>query len=200
MGSIRPGLIAAGTALALLTQSHAVSTLATAEDRSPPPVDVANAVVVNEVAPSGHFGQPTDEYVELRNTSDQSVALDGWQLRACISPGVAPLVRVFGSSEALGPGEYLWLAHVQHEPAVDSPPLDGHYSVDVPDDGGWLLSNPFTDQFDGVGLRSGLACTEGSAASPCDWTFGDAVTRSEDGADTDDNSADFTCRARTPGW
>lgn len=154
------------------------------------------AVVINEFAPMGSGGS-TDEFVELRNTGDQVVALDGWELWACLSNSFPVLLAVFGSSDVIVPDGFLLLAHVNSNGGGPADhPYDGW---DVPDDGGWLLSDQRSGRFDGVGLRLGVDCVEGDPAPQCDWAGGEAVTRDEDGTDTDDNAADFTCQPRTPG-
>jgi hypothetical protein len=153
-------------------------------------------VVINEFAPSGPFGS-TDEFLELRNTSSQWVALDGWDLSVCLSPGLTVVLVTFGASDMIGPGEYLLLAHIDSSIG----PSDYVYGGwDVPDDGGWLVRDPWSGKSDGGGLRSGLDCTEGAPAPHCDWAAGDAVTRDEQGKDTNDNAAEFTCQPHTPGF
>jgi hypothetical protein len=154
-------------------------------------------VVVNEFAPSGLFWS-TDEFVELRNTGDQVVELDGWELVGCLSPTTSQVATWFGSDDEIPPGGYLLLTHPDYAAAFGPAP-DGYYDIDVPDDGGWLLYDPWSGHSDGVGLASGLDCTEGELAPECDWAAGEAVNRNSQGNDSDDNATDFTCQSRTPG-
>lgn len=155
------------------------------------------SVVVNEFAPSDPDWQ-FHEFVELRNTGNQTVALHGWELVACLSPGTWRVAKAFGFGDVIGSGGYLLLAHPDYDDFT-SPPPDYFYDIELPDDGGWLLYDPWSGYTDAVGLRNGLTCTEGSPAPQCEWADGEGATRDEAGEDTDDNAADFTCRARTPG-
>jgi hypothetical protein len=151
-------------------------------------------VVVNEFAPSGQLWS-TDEFVELRNTGDQWLALDGLELVACLSPSTTQVATWFGPADEIPPGGYFLLAHPDFADAFGGPAPDRHYHMDVPDDGGWVLYDPWNGYVDGVGLASGLDCTEGDPAPQCDWEAGEAAAR--EGGDTDDNSTDFTCQSRT---
>lgn len=193
----RAGL-AAGTVVAGLLLGDAPAAAADSlADAAGVSATGSGSVVVNEFAPSGRFGS-TDEYVELANTSEQTVALAGWDLSVCLSPATSFVVVAFGSGAEIPAGGHMLLAHFDY-PGFSFPFPDLRYGVDVPDDGGWLLSDPFSGYTDGVGLRSGLACTEGSPAPACNWTGFEAVTRDQNGTDTDDNGEDFSCQARTPG-
>lgn len=169
--------------------------VAPARDHAPTTPPETGGVVVNEFAPSV-AGQQVEEFIELRNTSDRLVTLGGWELLACLSPATLELAAVFPLGTAIPPDGHYLLTHTSHTGA--SPP-DAHYDVEVPENGGWLLRDPWTGYTDGVGLENDLACTEGDAAPPCDWAAGGADTRDEQGKDTDDNGADFTCQPRTPG-
>lgn len=198
MRSMWAGAATAMTSLTVLALAPAVSAAA-----APVPGDAATVsavgpagVVVNELAPSGRFDDPTDEFLELHNTSDQVITLDEWGLWVCMPPDFPALLVVFGVDDFILPGDYYLLTH--HSYAGSRSP-DRTYGVDVPEDGGWLLHDPWSGYADGVGLRSGLACTEGSPAPQCEWAEGEGATRDEAGEDTDDNAADFTCQARTPG-
>jgi hypothetical protein len=158
---------------------------------------VTTDVVVNEFAPSGQLWS-TDEFVELRNTGNQWAALDGLELVACLSPTSWQVAATFPSSAVIPAGGHFLLAHADYANAFGPAP-DGYYDIDVPDDGGWLLHEPWSGYGDGVGLASGLACTEGDLAPECDWAAGEAVSRDSQGNDSDDNATDFTCQSRTPG-
>lgn len=154
-------------------------------------------VVVNEFAPS-NLDRQIHEFVELHNRGDQTVALRGWELVACLSPSTWQVAKVFELGDVIGSGGYLLLAHPDYDDFTSSPP-DHFYDVELPEDGGWLLHDPWSGYADGVGLSSGLDCAEGDPAPQCNWADGEAVTRDEQGKDTDDNAADFTCQPRTPG-
>lgn len=159
----------------------------------------AGGVVVNEFVPSvSEPFWPVDEFVELRNTGEQTVALGGWDLVACLSPTTWQVATRFPAGAEIPPGGYLLLAHPDWA-SGSGPTPDYHYDVEVPEDGGWLLSDPWTGYADGVGLSEGLDCTEGGPAPKCDWAAGEAVTRDEQGKDTNDNADDFSCLPRTPG-
>lgn len=193
------GAVAAMTGLALLmlTPPVAAAAASPAADTATEPA-ATGGVVVNEFAPSDASWPPIDEFVELRNTSDQPVSLDGWELVACLSPHTWQVAMWFGFGDEIPPSGYLLLAHRDWAGGFGPTP-DRYYDVEVPEDGGWLLYDPWSGYADGVGLRSGLACTEGSPAPQCEWADGEGATRDEAGEDTDDNAADFTCQARTPG-
>lgn len=190
---------AAVTVLAMTVLAAPAPTAAalSADEAAAGSVMGADSVVVNRFVPSGPFG-PTDEFVELRNTGDQLVWLDGWELVACLSPGTLRIMR-FGSTDVIDSGGNLFVAHAGYA-AGFGPTPDVVYGFDVPDDGGWLLYDPSSGYADGVGLREDLTCTEGDPAPQCDWAAGHAATRDEQGRDTDDNAEDFTCPPRPPGW
>lgn len=152
-------------------------------------------VVINEFAPSGPGGS-TDEFLELHNTGSQVVFLNGWQLAACLSHSSAVKVLTFGGDDQIDPGGDLILAHVDWSGSV-LPDLR-YTGPDVPDDGGWLLTD-LSGRSEGVGMSLAAACTEGDPASQCEWPAGEAVTRDAHGTDSDNNAADFTCQLRTPG-
>lgn len=152
----------------------------------------ATVVLINEFAPSGW--SVNDEFLELHNTGDQIVSLDGWGLAACLTHDFALLLVSFGSGDVIFPGQHLLLAHVSSTAANP----DYFYDFDIPDDGGWLLTAS-SNQSDGVALRNDTDCTEGGPAPQCDWGGGQAVTRDLNSKDTDNNAADFTCQLRTPG-
>lgn len=199
MRSMRTSAVAAMTSLALLALAAPVAAAAV-----PGPGDEASApaatggVVVNEFAPSVPVW-PVDEFVELRNTGEQTVALGGWELVACLSPTSLQVAARFPAGAVIPPEEYVLLTHPDWAAGIGPTP-DYYYSVEVPEDGGWLLYDPWSGYADRVGLQSDVPCTEGDPAPQCDWVAGAAVTRDERGMDTDDNAADFTCRSRTPGW
>lgn len=200
MRSIYVGTIAAMTGLALLSLTGPVAATAAAPASTDATTESAatGGVVVNEFAPSVPIW-PVNEFVELRNTGEQTVALGGWELVACLSPTAWKVAVRFPSGAEIPPGGYLLLTHLDWAEAFGPSP-DYFYDVEVPEDGGWLLFDPWSGYADGVGLGSGLACTEGEPAPKCDWVADEAVTRDEQGKDTDDNSVDFTCRPRTPGF
>lgn len=199
MRPTRTSAAVAMTSLALLSLPPVAAAAATPGSGSAGTgSEATGGVVVNEFAPSVPFW-PVDEFVELRNTGAQTVALDGWDLVACLSPTTFQVATTFPASAVIPPGGYLLLTHPDWANASGSLP-DYHYDVDVPEDGGWLLRDPWSGYADGVGLSGGLVCTEGDHAPQCDWAGGEAVTRDDLGRDTDDNRADFTtCKARTPG-
>lgn len=152
-------------------------------------------VVIDDFAPDGLLA---DEFVELRNTSTKPVDVSGWALLVCVTPTTTDLAITFPDNTVIAAGEQVLLTHPDWANPGAAP--DYHYDVDVPEDGGWLLRDPFSGYTDGVGLRGGLACAEGNPAPRCDWDAGEAVTRDPLGRDTDDNFADFTCMPRTPGF
>lgn len=156
----------------------------------------AGGVVVNEFAPRVPVS-PVEEFVELHNTGVHTVALGGWDLVACLSPTTHQVAFTFPSGAAIPPGGNLLLTHRDWFSGVGPPP-DYHYDVEVPENGGWLLQDPWSGYTDGVGLRNGLMCTEGNPAPSCDWVDSEAVTR-DTRDDTNDNAVDFICQPRTPG-
>lgn len=156
-----------------------------------------SGVVVSEFSPGGG-GPFAREFVELHNTGTQTVDLSGWDLLVCLSPTTTQVAVTFAGGTTIAPGESTFVAHADWDNPFGPPPHDS-YSVDVPEDGGWLLHDPWSGHADGVGLASGLVCTEGDPAPQCDWDAGVTVARDAVGSDTDDNSVDFVCQNRTPG-
>jgi hypothetical protein len=198
---MRAGAVAATTGLASLVLAApgvAVTPPEPGHAAAAPATD--GGVVVNEFAPHDPSGW-VDEFVELRNTGGQAADLSGWELVACLSPNTWQVAVTFPHNAVIAPGGHLLLTHIDYATGIGGVPPDFYYDLDLPEDGGWLLHDPSTwnGYADAVGLDSGLDCTEGDPAPQCDWADGEALTRDEQGSDTDDNSADFTCQSRTPG-
>jgi hypothetical protein len=198
MRAERSASVAAMTGLVYLALTPAVPAPASAGGDLT--TAAGDAMVVNEFAPSGLFGD-THEFVELRNTGGQTIDLSGWELVACLSPDTWQVAVTVPDNAEMPPHGLLLLTHIDYVTGTGGVPPDYYYDLDLPEDGGWLLHDPSTwnGYADAVGLDSGLDCTEGDPAPQCDWADGEALTRDEQGSDTDDNSADFTCQSRTPG-
>jgi hypothetical protein len=186
MPLIHASAVVAATGLASLGLGSAAPAAA------PAPSTVTSTVVVSEVAPSGPSGS-SDEFVEVRNTGQGPVDVGGWDLVACLSPDTWQAAVTFPVGLVIPSGGRLLLAHAHHTGLGPAPDLQ--YLLDLPDDGGWLLVDWGSGYSDGVGLGADLPCTEGDPAPECDWAAGQTVTRDGLGNDTDDNSADFTCRS-----
>lgn len=197
MRSRRASAAATVTGLVLLIMPSVTAAAAVTPPATAGTGAFVGGVVVNDFAPSVP-SWPVDEFVELRNTSAQTVALDGWVLMACLSTTTHRVAATFPVGAVIPPGDHLLLTHPDWS-STSGPLPDYHYDIEVPEDGGWLLHDPRSGYADGVGLSNGLDCTDGDPAPRCDWAAGEAVARDEQGEDTDDNAADFTCQPRTPG-
>ncbi len=146
-------------------------------------------------------GEETQEFVELLNASPAVVNLDGWRLELVNGSNDEPYLTVNLNGE-LAPGAYA----VVGDPTVDVP--DGVRLFELPGAGHDIQNGP-----DGVRLMNADGRVDGmSYGRPIEGTgegdrapndvnddAGQSVSRCPDGADTDDNSADFQLAPASPG-
>ncbi|HEY6761301.1 MAG TPA: lamin tail domain-containing protein [Baekduia sp.] len=133
-----------------------------------------------------------DEYVQLTNTSSQSVDLSNWQLYDCYTSGGTS--RIGTDGDKLGAGTKLPAGQtfVLGKNAGDyTGTADALYNFQVAETGGFQIRDAAGTVQDGVGAP-GTACAEPTGltfpTTGSDFTFtraGGANT------DTDDNTADF---------
>ena len=153
-------------------------------------------IKINEAIPNPDGTDSGQEYIELYNTSDQSIDLDGWSIEVFGSSWNEK--HVFGSGTTIEPGQFFILAEedVPAEVADDygslslgnaSSGVDGIRLKDCPGDVQDLVFyakegyEPDSDE-DEVDVSSGIVRLSESGTS-----FG----RYPDGADSDTSSADF---------
>ncbi|MEV6244071.1 lamin tail domain-containing protein [Lentzea sp. NPDC051838] len=141
-------------------------------------------VKVNEIelGPAG--------FVELRNTAATTADIGGWTVQSC-SGGTARILATISPNTVLPPGEYFVIVG-----SAFSGTVPNGLVVDSVDGSGVIARNRYGAHTDSVGLSTSSPCREAAPATPCsDSSLGrDGASR-----DTDQNSADFTCRIPSPG-
>lgn len=142
----------------------------------------SGSVVVNEIA--------AGTYVELRNVSESTVDVGGFNLWLCGATDVTGTARVaFG--QRLDPDGFYLLASSSFTGA----PADQTYSGSLPS-GGAVLLDPEYGWADGVAVVADSPCGEGDPAPVCPQA---ATARDTISTDTNRNGSDFSCRLRSPG-
>lgn len=142
----------------------------------------AGDVVVNEFAPG--------TYVELRNVSESTVDISGFNLWLCGPNDVTTTVRV-GLGQRLDAGGF----YVVASSSFTGAPVDQTHTGVLPG-GGAVLLDPDFAWADGTAVVADSPCGEGAPAPACSRgsTARDVVS-----TDTGSNVADFSCRTRSPG-
>ncbi|TNC21367.1 ExeM/NucH family extracellular endonuclease [Georgenia sp. 311] len=205
----RGGVAAVGIASLVLSPLLAVAPAAAAPDGS--------AVVINEVyARGGSANQPyLNKFVELYNPTEEAVPLDGMTLQYRSATGVAATTSVVPLSGMIAPGGYYLVEGASNGTtgqALPTPDVrstmnpQGSNGVVVLVDGTAPVTLPqgpvATGDLDGAILdlvgtgtattfETAPAANQGGNSDPLSW-------QRAEGADTDDNSADFTMAAPTP--
>ncbi|NUL49526.1 ExeM/NucH family extracellular endonuclease, partial [Cellulosimicrobium funkei] len=198
-------LTAAGASLALLSASLVVP--AQAADAAP----AGDAVVINEAYTNGGSANApfTHKFVELYNPTDEDISLDGWSIQYRSAGGTGEPSGVIELSGTItAGGYYLVQASSNADNGEPLPTADATGGVSFSGTNGTIF---LADQAEKVSLPVGSVTAETEAAGVVDLlgygtsnTFETAaatgptanndpksMTRT-DGADTDDNSADFT--------
>jgi hypothetical protein len=164
------------------------------------------AVVINEVDYDQPTGFDTAEFIELKNTGTASLSLAGWRLDLINGNlgGAALYLTVPLPAAVIAPGGYFvvsfgsaypWYTDDQFN-LVDSSVQNGS-----PDAIALLDSDGVIVDVVSYGGTSGAPYFEGSGttAADDDVTSNRGLSRFPDGADTNNNDADFTLRCITPG-
>lgn len=137
--------------------------------------------------PNGAF----DEFIEIRNVSAGAINLSGWNVVGSNGNGQTA-VRANLAAVSLRPG-CSWLLGNSQPSSGYTGPVDQTYGVGLTDDGGIALQNPGGQVVDSVGMSSGSAFGEGGRLSPLTSSTNRSYERV--GADTDNNTANFTLRS-----
>ncbi|WP_170028528.1 lamin tail domain-containing protein [Diaminobutyricimonas aerilata] len=159
--------------------------------------DRSSGVRIDEFAAYGSHGDG-DDFVELRNTGDRAVDLDGWQLFRCTATGrlTSDALQWTGSAERLAPGDRLVIGGPGFEGRSDA-----RTSVSLADAGSGVLLR------DGRGRLVDRVAAYPYADSPCqngddklpavlDAAADESYQRTgTSGVDADD----FVIAPRTPG-
>lgn len=158
-------------------------------------------VVVNEVN-YDMAGDETQEFVELYNGSAVAVMLDGWLLEFVNGSNNQPYLTT-NLAGVLPPGGYALVA----DPTVDVPegvlgfglPGRGHDIQNGPD--AVRLVDAIGEFVDGVAYGGAVDGAGEGEVGPGDQNddAGSSIGRCPNGADSDDNAADFRIGAASPG-
>ncbi len=162
------------------------------EPPPPPP-----AIVINEV----DYDQPgtdTAEFIELTNNGAASVPLNGMQLILINGSNGTTYSTVTLDNVTLAPGEH----HVVCYGNNAAPYCDQTVAAAIQngDPDGIRLTTADATVLDEMSYGGSMSTTEGSSATTdIGSVTGLGLSRIPDGADTDDNSADFVRTCITPG-
>ena len=205
----RGGVAAVGIASLVLTPLLAVAPAAAAPD--------ASAVVINEVyARGGSANQPyLNKFIELYNPTEQAISLDGMSLQYRSATGTGATSSTAALSGTIAPDGYFLVQGSSNGAvgqALPTPDLvttinpGGSNGVVALVEGTDPVTLPqgsvATGDLDGAILdligtgtattfETAPAANQGGNSDPLSW-------QRAEGADTDDNSADFTMAAPTP--
>ena len=159
---------------------------------------VLAAVVINEI----DYDQPSSdaaEFVELYNTGPDPVDLSAYRLEFW-NGSTTTLYNAFSLTGTLAPGDF----HVVCASATTVPNCDQDVTPDsnliqngAPDAVVLTLQTVIVDAVSYEGDVTGYV--EGSGAGADTGAPFESINRFPDGADTDDNAADFFLRCATPG-
>lgn len=160
---------------------------------TPPAPPTGSGVVINEFRSRGSNGA-TDEFIELRNDSSNTVDIGGWRILGSNGSGTTEVRRIIDSGITLASGCHFLLTNSNTPGYSGGVSGDTTYGVAITDDGGIAVARPDGSIVDQVGMSSGSAYREGTPLSD----FGDANTDrsyTRIGNDTNNNRADFTMRS-----
>ncbi|HEX6345329.1 lamin tail domain-containing protein [Umezawaea sp.] len=177
------------------------------------PTDITPAasasVVVNEVSVRGPNGM-LDEFIEIRNISNNAIELTDYQIKVYDQRNVLVNTIVVPEGIVLQPrgnlGQFLVLTSQNFSGTI----VDETYVVPtvasgegLPNQGGVAIFNPNGAKIDGVAFSSAVtAAREGAAALPetlVSEPLGASSGRDILSTDTDNNRTDFALHQRTPG-
>ncbi len=160
-----------------------------------PAVASPNGVVISEFRVDGP-GSASNEFVELRNTSDKPVNIKGWRLEGCVAANGSPSTRVTVTQDVtLAPGGHFLFTNTGYTGSV---PGDATYGTGIANEGGMRIVTGNGIVVDGVAhqdtgtdqCREGTGLNFRSAANP-DYAFARKSTDLGGLQDTDNNAADF---------
>ncbi|MFJ8913066.1 lamin tail domain-containing protein [Amycolatopsis sp. NPDC102389] len=171
---------------------------------------VSSSVVVNEVSTRGLNGN-LDEFIELRNVSNQPQDVSGYTIRIYSPSNVVTDTIVLPAGTILQPkgnaGQYAVLVGQNFSGTI----VDQTYVIPftltgvegIPTLGGVALQNISGAKIDGVAFSNAVVTPrEGQAAVPENALtdqLNAANTRNILSTDTDNNRQDFSLQMRTPG-
>ena len=155
-------------------------------DASKPSGDCDGKVVINELMTAGT--KADDEFVELYNPGGCAVDLGGWTLGYRPSSGSAgPPIHTFATGAEIPAKSFLVLGRADFKGKKAVTVTGGSMAGDdgqigLEDDKGTVVDSV------GYGAASGVYVETASADSPA---AGGSISRRSDGADSDNNAADF---------
>ncbi|WP_169237483.1 lamin tail domain-containing protein [Candidatus Roseilinea sp. NK_OTU-006] len=164
----------------------------------------AGAVVINEVAWGGTAANAAHEWIELYNTTDQPISLDGWQL---VSSDGGPSITLSGIIPVFG----YYLIERGTDQAISDTPADwvGNFGSGLSNSGEILtLTTPLGQVIDtangnggawpagssGAGYRSMERIDPAAPDTDANWASNDGLTRN--GLDASGNPINGTPKAR----
>jgi len=158
-------------------------------------VGFGTSVVINEFATRGggiNEGATTD-WVELRNDSNSSVDISGWQIKVWNKTSGSTFVAfTAGSGVVLAPGcHYLAANHADVGGVIRDARMEN-----MNNEGGLALVRGDGSVADQVGYSPDSPFREGTTLPPMMADDSRSYTRL--GNDTNDNASDFVLRSRTP--
>jgi hypothetical protein len=183
------------------TTVDATSTTTTTDTSAPttsttlPPPGAAGCVLVNEVM-TGGAASAAEEFVEVLNPCAHAVDLGGSRLVYRSAAGTSDLLLFAWPAGTSMPGG----AHLVYGSATWTGPKDGELGAGLAAAGGGVaVRDPAGQRLDSVGWGTATNAFVEAAAAPAP-AAGSSIGRLPDGADTDDNAADWEVTAGlTPG-
>ncbi|MEU5691870.1 lamin tail domain-containing protein [Actinosynnema sp. NPDC020468] len=205
-------LLSSAATIAILATIMATAPSANAAPNSPDKDQplASTSVVVNELSTRGPNG-PLDEFIEVRNVSNNPVDLTGYSVRvyngqnALIGTIALPAGLVLQPKDNVG--QFLVLTAANFSGTVQDASNVLPYVLNsvegIPTTGGVAVFGPTGARIDGVAYSLVVnAAREGQPALPetrADAQLAAATARDIVSTDTDNNRVDFSLHARTPG-
>ena len=155
-------------------------------------------VVINEVyGGGGNSGAPlSHDFIELFNPTDEDIALDGWNVEYFSAGGNSGGTTALSGTIPAGGYFLIQQAAGNNQDLPGLPSADATGSLAMAGANGAVeLTDATSDTVDLIGY--GTANRHESAAASA-LSNSTSASRTEDGVDTDDNSADFTTGAPSP--
>lgn len=159
------------------------------------------SILITEMRTRGPSGA-NDEFVEIANTTANTIDVSGFRLRAASASGSVGTRAIIPNGVVLGPGERLLFANSGSSGYSGTTTPDVTYTFGLADECGVAIDDGAGVVFDSLGTLAASTLYEGTPRAPLTDNTDRAHARRMSGAtlvDTNDNASDFeTIMPSTP--